>query len=350
MKVPASPSPETESQARLKVFLCHSSGDKEFVREQHARLKADGFIPWLDEENILPGQDWDSTIQIAVRESHVVVVFLSASAITKEGYLQREIRLVLDVADEKPEGTIFVIPARVEPCEVPQRLRAWQWVNLFDARGYDRLAAALRSREAQVHQRVSSAETITGITSGKTSPPSPPPVHSATPASAALRRQRKAWSRGDKFGLAAVAIALVGLPGVYLAVPDVAEYVRDKILTQRTEHKVATLQPTAVAQQEHPPTLVGTNSDQAQQPTATAGIFIQTTVFPVRVYLDDSPVATLTAAAPSTTLDTSFGAHKVSVRSTSFRHDETVTLLPGGSPKVLFIDKDQNLKNDRLDR
>ena len=49
----------------------------------------------------------------------------------------------LDVADEQPEGTIFLIPAKLEECETPGRLRRWHWVNLFEEGGYERLVAAL---------------------------------------------------------------------------------------------------------------------------------------------------------------------------------------------------------------
>jgi hypothetical protein len=53
-------------------------------------------------------------------------------------------------ADEKPEGTIFIIPIRLEDCAVPVRLRRWHWVNLFEETGYNRLLAALRSRQQSV--------------------------------------------------------------------------------------------------------------------------------------------------------------------------------------------------------
>ena len=43
-------------------------------------------------------------------------VFLSVDSVTKEGYLQKEIRQALDVANEKPEGSIFLIPARLDNC------------------------------------------------------------------------------------------------------------------------------------------------------------------------------------------------------------------------------------------
>jgi hypothetical protein len=130
----------------LKVFLCHSSGDKPAVRDLYGRLKAGGFKPWLDEEDLLPGQDWHVEITKAVKSADVVVVCLSKGSVTKEGYVQREIKLALDVADEKPEGTIFIIPTKLEECPIPDRLSRWHWVNMFEAKGYRRLLDALYAR------------------------------------------------------------------------------------------------------------------------------------------------------------------------------------------------------------
>lgn len=79
----------------------------------------------------------------------VFLVCLSARSVTKRGYLNREIVTALDIADEQPEGAIFIIPVRLEPCSVPDRLSRWQWVNLYEDGGYERLRAALRARAEQ---------------------------------------------------------------------------------------------------------------------------------------------------------------------------------------------------------
>jgi len=128
---------------KLKVFLCHSKDDKPKVRDLYHRLVADGFDAWLDEEKLMPGQDLDLEIQRAVHEANVVVVCLSNRSITKAEYVQKEIRFALDVADEQPEGATFIIPARLEECEVPIRLSKWHWVDLFRDIGYERLETAL---------------------------------------------------------------------------------------------------------------------------------------------------------------------------------------------------------------
>jgi formylglycine-generating enzyme required for sulfatase activity len=135
----------TDSRS-LRVFLCHASDDKPAVGELYRRLQADGFDPWLDEANLLPGQNWPIEIPKAVRNSHVVIVCLSRHAIAKPGYIQKEIKFALDVADEQPEGTIFLIPLKLEECDVPLRLSHLHWVNYFDASGYERLMRALAKR------------------------------------------------------------------------------------------------------------------------------------------------------------------------------------------------------------
>lgn len=42
----------------LRVFLCHATADKKEVRKLSQRLQADGIDVWLDEEKLLPGQEW----------------------------------------------------------------------------------------------------------------------------------------------------------------------------------------------------------------------------------------------------------------------------------------------------
>ena len=129
------------------------------MRDLHARLRKDGFRPWLDEEDILGGTRWEDAIEDAVRDADVVIVCLSPGSTTKEGFLQREIRFALGVADEKPEDTIFIVPLKLEECEVPRRLKQWQWINYFQGDGYSRLFASLVKRAEQIGATVSAPMT-----------------------------------------------------------------------------------------------------------------------------------------------------------------------------------------------
>jgi len=126
-----------------RIFLCHASEDKPQVRDVYHRLPALGFAPWLDEIDILPGQDWDYEIEQALETSDFVLVFLSGRSVGKAGYVQREFRRALYHAEEQPEGFIHTIPVKLDACEVPRRFRRHQWANLYDNGAFELIVRAL---------------------------------------------------------------------------------------------------------------------------------------------------------------------------------------------------------------
>jgi TIR domain len=138
--------PTPTAKAPLQVFLCHASGDKPAVRELHQKLLRAGVKPWLDEEDLLAGQDWAAEIRRVMREIDIVLVYLSNASVNKTGFVQTEIKYALDRADEQPEGEIFVIPVRGEECRVPSRLGHLHAVDLHVPGGYARLLRAFQER------------------------------------------------------------------------------------------------------------------------------------------------------------------------------------------------------------
>jgi len=146
---------ETENK-KLIPFLAYSKINKTSVRRFAARLRSEGWIdPWIDEEDILPGQVWQNSVIMGVRKSHAVIIFLSNEAVASEGFFQREIRLALDTAAEKPDGTIFIIPIRLDDCNVPEMLKKYQYVDYFGSienkeRVYASLIASLKLRAANL--------------------------------------------------------------------------------------------------------------------------------------------------------------------------------------------------------
>lgn len=138
------------SKKALKIFLCHSSADKPVVKQLHDLLLKHGAAPWLDAEQLLPGQDWNLEINKALDVSDAILICLSRNSVDKEGYVQREVRIALDRALEMPEGRIFLIPVRLEECELPSRLRSYQYVDLFAENGVEKLIKSLNIRAKQV--------------------------------------------------------------------------------------------------------------------------------------------------------------------------------------------------------
>ncbi len=125
------------------------------MREIYSRLDSEGWIDtWLDEKKLYPGQDWNYEIEQAVEQADVILVCLTKNSVNKEGYIQRELRRILDLADEKPEGTLFIIPVKLEECEPPKRIRRWQYSNYFPESNrnsaYQLLLESLKIRAARL--------------------------------------------------------------------------------------------------------------------------------------------------------------------------------------------------------
>lgn len=102
-----------EPKRFLKVFLCHAHEDKPAVRGIYNRLVTKRVDAWLDEERLLPGQDWNLEIMKALQEADVIIICLSKTSVSREGYVQREIKEALDKAKEIPSGTIFYYSCQV---------------------------------------------------------------------------------------------------------------------------------------------------------------------------------------------------------------------------------------------
>lgn len=141
-----------ETKRPLKVFLCHASVDKAKVRELYRYLHRRGIRPWFDEIDLVGGQDWQIEIPKALLTSDAIIICLTQNSVDKEGYIQKEIKFALDKALEMPEGRVYLIPVRLEECEVPYSLSRYHWVDLFEQNGFSRLMKSLKTRATQLER------------------------------------------------------------------------------------------------------------------------------------------------------------------------------------------------------
>jgi hypothetical protein len=74
----------------------------------------------MDVKSLTPGQDWELEVGKAIRRSHFFVACLSTRAVTKQGFIQKELRRAFDIYEELPEGTIYLVPVRLEPATFHQ--------------------------------------------------------------------------------------------------------------------------------------------------------------------------------------------------------------------------------------
>jgi len=104
----------------------------------------DGIDVWLDAEKLLPGQSWKMEIGRAMLNSDVVLVCLSRQFNKRKGYRHKELKIALEKANLLPDEKIFVIPVRLEECDMPESLLHLHRVDLFEVGGYKKLIRALR--------------------------------------------------------------------------------------------------------------------------------------------------------------------------------------------------------------
>lgn len=115
-----------------RVFVSYAREDIQLARRVYEALKGAGHTPWMDEVDLLPGQNWKVAIQDAIQNSRFFVALLSKRSVSRKGYAQTELSRALDELDSFPDSQIYLIPARLDDCEVPRaRLRELHWVDLW---------------------------------------------------------------------------------------------------------------------------------------------------------------------------------------------------------------------------
>jgi len=135
---------EPQMKVKAQIFLSYAREDEKKVEKLYQKLSAAGFKPWMDKKDILPGERWKSSIRRAIRRSDFFLVCLSVNSIDKRGWVQREMKQALDIWKEKLDSDIYLIPVRLEDCEMPESLRGFQWVNLFEEDSWTWLVKAIQ--------------------------------------------------------------------------------------------------------------------------------------------------------------------------------------------------------------
>jgi hypothetical protein len=128
-----------------RIFLSYAREDREKVEVIYQRLIVEGFAPWMDVKNISAGQAWEAKILEALHNSDFVLVFLSKNSINKKGYIQKELRAALEMLAEFPPDDIFLIPIRLEECDIPSSLRNVQNLDIFEEGALNKLIVSLKA-------------------------------------------------------------------------------------------------------------------------------------------------------------------------------------------------------------
>jgi hypothetical protein len=121
-----------EPTGRIRVFLAYAEEDGAEVKRLFTALQNAGFEPWMDKEKLLPGQNWPRAIERAIDLSEFFIGCFSRRSVAKRGHFQCEMEYALNIASRVPADEIFLLPVRLDDCEVPRDIaKRVQHVDLF---------------------------------------------------------------------------------------------------------------------------------------------------------------------------------------------------------------------------
>lgn len=140
------------SHSARRIFLCHSQRDEEEVRKLYHCLLREGFQPFMAEEHIGPGDRWLRKVRKEIFTSHFFLACVSSNWIDKDSYFYDELNIALGI-DDDPED-VYIVPVRLEKCELPRVLRKYSTADVFTPGGLDKLVSKLRiESEKQIRRK-----------------------------------------------------------------------------------------------------------------------------------------------------------------------------------------------------
>lgn len=134
-----------------KVFISYAKEDFEVADQLYNTLLGHNYDPWLDKHCLLPGQDWSNEIRLSLRKADYIVLLLSKTSVAKRGFVQREFKLALEYCEEKLETDIYIIPFKIDECEVPEKLAKYQWSELKQDMHFMAVIQALNIQRARYY-------------------------------------------------------------------------------------------------------------------------------------------------------------------------------------------------------
>jgi 5'-deoxynucleotidase YfbR-like HD superfamily hydrolase len=151
----------------IKVFLSHSSHDKNTVERLAKDLRKDGINVWLDAWEIAVGESILQKVQEGLQNAQFVALWLTDNAI-KSGWVTKEWHTTM--YQEIAKKSVIILPLLADDCEIPLFLADKKYADFRTSYrdGLKSLLAALRRKptESPSLTQIDMSRSVTHYTNG----------------------------------------------------------------------------------------------------------------------------------------------------------------------------------------
>ncbi len=130
---------ETGGKNSPKVFFSHVNEDKERIMNIYTEFEKNGIDAWVDKEKLEGGDFFEEEIDVTLETTDFAAIFFSKNSVNKKSFMQTEIHKIIKVYQRQPHGTNFIIPIRLDKCDIPRikldanhYMHHIQYVDVFD--------------------------------------------------------------------------------------------------------------------------------------------------------------------------------------------------------------------------
>ena len=129
----------------LPIFFSYSHADADRVAKFAATLRLAGFPTWIDQDQLLPGQNWFEKVGRAIDNARLAIVFLSRDAVSRPGAFLMETQDMLADRNKQGQDSIKVFVVKLEEVQTPNHLRQYVSFLAYQEDGYSALLDRLDS-------------------------------------------------------------------------------------------------------------------------------------------------------------------------------------------------------------
>jgi hypothetical protein len=252
------------TEPKRRTFISYSRVNKEFAIKLAQELKSDNFPIWLDQFDIPTGARWDNELEKALHDCEIFLIILTPASIASEN-VKDEIGYAIDHGKS-------ILPVLLEACEIPLRLRRFQYVDFTQKSFSNGVESAKQLLETYINQpALSQAGSPVAF------------VQKTSPSVASQKNLSSKMLIGGAIALVAVIVLIVAAASLFSKKP-----LRSAAGTPTTKVLSENSMPTSTASMNKPADETPSNIP----PTASAVPTVTTTVKPLtQAEIDALPLA-----------------------------------------------------------